>query len=950
MKTSSLIASSLFVGSLLLPPFADSSISSPIGVAYANEAQDFELLKASQSGDLSAAKKAIAAGANVNAMSGNGISAIMYAAGKGHTDVVRFLLKSGANPNLAGTTNITPLMCAAMYGRHDVVQMLLAAGAKKNAADDKGNTAYTYAAKFPAIAQMLAPQTAPQAQPTNAAVDVDYQLIASAQAGNLAEVQKAIAAGANVNAMSGNGISAIMYAAGKGHTDVVRFLLKSGANPNLAGTTNITPLMTAAMFGRQDIAQMLLTAGAKKDAADDKGNTAYTYAAKFPAIAQMLAPQTAPQAQPTGLNPVQLYAKGLDNKDITLIKKAIASGLDVNGALDQEGWTALMFAAQDGLTEAIKTLVQAGAMLETKNNKGNTPLLLAALNGHSEAVKALIQAGAKLDATDKDGFTPLMVAAYNGHTETIKTLLQAGAKIDAKDNLGWTPLMLAASAGHTEVVKTLIQAGAMLETKNNKGNTPLLLAALNGHTETIKTLLQAGAKVDATDKNDWTALKGAASKGHTEAVKALIQAGAKLDATDKGGFTPLMVAAYNGHTETIKTLLQAGAKIDAKDNLGWTPLILAASAGHTEVVKTLIQAGANANEKNKDGYTALAYAKGSKSKNKEEIIALLAPLSMSPVQLFVNGVENKDIKLVEKAITNGLDVKGPLTQEGWTALMFAAQEGQVEAVKALIQAGAKLEATNKGGLTPLMIAAANDKFEAVVALVEAGADVNKMTKDYKSAYNFAKDKKVLGYLYSKSVPCTPLVEAVLIGDINSVKNLINSGVNVNASTEKQPPALLYAARYAYPEITKILLSAGAKVNTMDSYGSTPIHDVVTSNKIYSFPEHIETAKILIKAGANVNLRGKKRRPILIEAENPELVELLIKAGANVNDKWSPPIGSNIETPLSTAIEANNISKVKLLIRAGADVNCKIGRMSALRYATMMNEKEIAKLLKQAGAK
>ena len=90
---------------------------------------------------------------------------------------VKLLIKAGANPNLAGTTNITPLMCAAMYGRHDAVQMLLAAGAKKDVTDDKGNTAYTYAAKFPAIAQMLAPQTAPQAQPSNASVDEDYNLM-----------------------------------------------------------------------------------------------------------------------------------------------------------------------------------------------------------------------------------------------------------------------------------------------------------------------------------------------------------------------------------------------------------------------------------------------------------------------------------------------------------------------------------------------------------------------------------------------------------------------------------------------------------------------------------------------------------------------------------------------------------------------------------------------------
>ncbi len=718
MKISSLIATSVFVSSLVFHPFNDAQNSAPFGVAYADEAQDFELLKASQSGDLSAAKKAIAAGANVNAMSGNGISAIMYAAGKGQTDIVRLLLKAGANPNLAGTTNITPLMCAAMYGRHDAVQMLLAAGAKRDVADDKGNTAYTYAAKFPAIAQMLAPQTAPQAQPSNASVDEDYNLMVAAQSGDLAAAKKAIAAGANVNAMSGNGLSVIMYAAGKGHTDIVRLLLKAGANIEAKEKNGVTPLMLAANLGHTEAVKALIQAGANANEKSKDGLTALAYAKGSNSknkeeIINLLAPLT--------MNPVQLFVKGIENKDVKLVEKAIANGLDVKGALNQEGWTALM------------------------------------------------------------------IAANRGHIEAIKALIQAGANIEAKDKAGWTPLMYAASEGRTEAIKVLVQAGAKLETK------------------------------------------------------------------DKDGLTPLMIAAVNKF-EAVKALIQAGAKFDAKDNLGWTPL------------------------------------------------------------------------------------------------MFSARENHTESIKALIQAGAKLEATNKGGLTPLMIAAANDKFEAVKVLCEAGADVNKMTKDYKSAYSFAKDKKVLGYLYSKSKPCTPLVEAVLVGDINSVRNLINSGVNVNASTEKQSPALVYAARYAYPEITKILLSAGAKVNTMDSYGSTPIHEVVTTNKRYNFPEHIEIAKILIKAGANVNLKGKKRRPILIEADNPELLQLLIKAGANVNEKWTPPIDSDIQTPLSTAIQEDNISKVKLLIRAGADVNCKIAKMSALSFATIMNKKEIAKLLKQAGAR
>jgi len=98
----------------------------------------------------------------------------------------------------------------------------------------------------------------------------------------------------------------------------------------------------------------------------------------------------------------------------------------------------------------IKTLTQAdlayaalvieiGADINLKDNRGHSPLHHAAIYGKIEIVKILLQAGAKLDIQDNDGRSPLHRAARNGKIGILKILIDAGAKLDIQDNEGETP-------------------------------------------------------------------------------------------------------------------------------------------------------------------------------------------------------------------------------------------------------------------------------------------------------------------------------------------------------------------------------------------------------------------------------------------------------------------------------------------------------------------------------
>ncbi len=90
----------------------------------------------------------------------------------------------------------------------------------------------------------------------------------------------------------------------------------------------------------------------------------------------------------------------------------------------------------------------------------NSELIEAAENGQTERVKSLLDAGEDVNGKDNDGMTALLVAADQIHWETVRVLLDAGADANAKNDNDYTALMLAEEQGHTEIAELLKSAGA----------------------------------------------------------------------------------------------------------------------------------------------------------------------------------------------------------------------------------------------------------------------------------------------------------------------------------------------------------------------------------------------------------------------------------------------------------------------------------------------------------
>jgi uncharacterized protein len=126
-------------------------------------------------------------------------------------------------------------------------------------------------------------------------------------------------------------------------------------------------------------------------------------------------------------------------------------------AWSADGFTALHFAAFFGKTEAARTLIEAGAMIDavSGNDLRVQPLHSAAAGRHHEVCRLLIASGADVNATEQNDFTPLHAAAQHGDVELVELFLSAGADPSARIVSGETPADVADAAGHPDVARRL---------------------------------------------------------------------------------------------------------------------------------------------------------------------------------------------------------------------------------------------------------------------------------------------------------------------------------------------------------------------------------------------------------------------------------------------------------------------------------------------------------------
>lgn len=175
-------------------------------------------------------------------------------------------------------------------------------------------------------------------------------------------------------------------------------------------------------------------------------------------------------------------------------------------------------------------------------------------------VKSALDNGADVNSRDKKGRSLLLIATINRQTEMAKLLVSCKADVNLQDDQLDSPFLYAGATGQTGLVRLFLENGARFNVFNRYNGTALIPACERGHVETVKVLVKTkGFPVNHINRLGWTALMEAVILGngtqkYQEIVKILKDNGADLTIPDRSGKTPLQHAEELGFAEIVQIL------------------------------------------------------------------------------------------------------------------------------------------------------------------------------------------------------------------------------------------------------------------------------------------------------------------------------------------------------------------------------------------------------------
>ena len=504
-------------------------------------------------------------------------------------------------------------------------------------------------------------------------------------------------------------------------------------------------------------------------------------------------------------------------------------------------------------------------------------------------------------------------------------------------------------------------------------------AAMQDNQREVVNLLKHKADVNAPQGDGATALHWAAYQNNVDLAQKLIHAGASVKAVTRlGAISPLLMACRNGSASMIDVLLAAGADANSPDEHGTTALMMAAASGNADAVRTLLNHRANVNARESvHGQTALMFAA---ALNRGAVVqVLMAHGADAALQTKVAKLERirfdeagnvidpkkeaaEKAKAAPKDVAGGKDAtvgvgagagakpkdaaetKKPKREfatemGGMTPLLFAARDGQRDAVSALVECGVNVnEVSGAEHISPLVMAIFNGHYDVAAYLLDHGADPNittiqglaplyatvdvqwvphgwspwPITDQEKTTYlqlmkalldhGANPNAKLLKKVWSRSLSqdgtwvdaagATAFWRAAQATDVAAMQLLVSGGADPNVPTKAGVTPLMvasglgWAANFSvnapgsWMPAVKYCLDQGANPNAVDETGYTALHGsaFIGNNEMISF---------LVSKGAKANAKTKSgdtiadmaNGPVAHSIPHPETVSLLESLGS-----------------------------------------------------------------------
>ncbi|POI32676.1 hypothetical protein CIB84_003572 [Bambusicola thoracicus] len=992
----------------------------PVMVSCKLVAEQYELSHESkkQDGHVEVARLLLDSGAQVNMPADSFESPLTLAACGGHVELAALLIERGANLEEVNDEGYTPLMEAAREGHEEMVALLLGQGANINAqTEETQETALTLACcgGFLEVADFL----------IKAGADIELgcstPLMEAAQEGHLELVKYLLAAGANVHATTATGDTALTYACENGHTDVADVLLQAGADLEHESEGGRTPLMKAARAGHVCTVQFLISKGkyCVKDgstmlieAAKGGHTSVVCYLLDYPNNLLSAPPPDATQLTPPShdLNraprvPVQALpmvvppqepdkppanvATTLPIRNKAASKQKSSSHLpannqDVQGYITNQSPESIVEEAQGKLTELeqrIKEAIEKNAQLQSLELAHADQLTKEKIEELNKTREEQIQKKQKileeLQKVERELqlktqqqlkkqylevkaqriqlqqqqqqqscqhlglLTPVGVGEQlsegdYARLQQVDPVLLKDDPQQAAAQTGFAPIQPLAMPQALPLAAGSLPPGSIANLTELQGvivGQPVLgQAQLAGLGQGILTETQQGLMVasPAQTLNDTLDDIMAAVSGRASAMSNTPTHSIATSVSQPQTPTPSPIISPSAMLP-IYPAIDIDAQTESNHD---TALTLACAGGHEELVQTLLERGANIEHRDKKGFTPL-------------ILAATAG----------------HVGVVEILLDNGADIEAQSERTKDTPLSLACSGGRQE-VKILILVSAFTEAKSRVkeiNNTVLTLGDVNSTFRILKAMNRFVS--GRLASWRENQMLFLKILQVVELLLARGAnkehrnvsDYTPLSLAASGGYVNIIKILLNAGAEINSRQ-----VLFSLLRGLYPFrnafwATKLNKSSQKRDCDLNSFIFSSFR---TGSKLGISPlmlaamnGHTAAVKLLLDMGSDINAQIETNRNTALTLAcfqgRTEVVSLLLDRKANVEHRAKTGL-----TPLMEAASGGYAEVGRVLLDKGADVNAPpvpSSRDTALTIAADKGHYKFCELLISRGA-
>lgn len=392
------------------------------------------------------------------------------------------------------------------------------------------------------------------------------------------------------------------------------------------------------------------------------------------------------------------------------------------------------------------------------------------------------------------------------------------------------------------------------------GRSYLMWAGSTGNLEIMKLLLNKGADTKVVGSHGFNWLTFTINAGHenTDIYDLMIDNGVNLKETNRTGANAiLLLAPHSKDGKIIEYFQKKGLDIHTTDKHGNNVLFYAAKGGNINLMKNYIAKGFDYNTINVEGENIVLFASqgGRRSSNPLEVYQYFDSLNLNMNLTNHNG-ENalhniasntKDVKIVDFFIEKGADIN-QIDKEGYTPFLNAAKGNNSLILQKLAPLTQNINQQNDEGFTAITYAIQRGNLEAFQFLKEKGANVNVVDvsgnnlffhlfnayskRNSENFETFTNALTSIGVSFKKASKTeSPLHIAITKGEKKLIKKALELGADINQkNADGLTPLHLAAMKATNVEILEFLISKGADKKILTGFDESAF-DLAQENEL-----------------------------------------------------------------------------------------------------------------------